>query len=179
MVVNMPGGGKASGDAEDARARFVEQFAMVLNDAGMQRMPARVFAYVLASDAETHTAAELAEGLRVSAAAISGAVRPLIDMGVLYKDRAPGDRVDHYRVYGDDVWSTMIGRQEPMYRHVDVLFTEGMKALSPGPGRRRIHETREFYRFVHTEFGTLMRRWQERRAGVTASPQPARAVPGD
>ncbi|RIQ21102.1 GbsR/MarR family transcriptional regulator [Jiangella rhizosphaerae] len=176
----MPGGGKVSGDAErEARARFVEQFAMLLSDAGMQRMPARVFAYVLASDAETHTAAELADGLRVSAAAISGAVRPLVDMGILVRDRAPGDRVDHYRVYGDDVWSTLIGRQEPMYRHIDVLFTEGLKTLSPGAGRRRIHETREFYRFVHAEFDTLTRRWRERRAGVSESPEPARAAPGE
>ncbi|TDD70438.1 MarR family transcriptional regulator [Jiangella aurantiaca] len=169
----------SSQGAELARARFVEQFAMVLSDAGMQRMPARVFAFVLASDAETHTAAELADGLRVSAAAISGAVRPLIDMGILLKDRVPGDRVDHYRVYGDDVWSTVIGRQEPLYRHIDVLFTEGLKTLPPGPGQRRIHETREFYRFISTEIDTLARRWRERRAGVTASREPARAASGE
>ncbi|WP_053206898.1 GbsR/MarR family transcriptional regulator [Jiangella muralis] len=166
-------------DRERARSRFVEQFAMVLNDAGMQRMPARVFAYVLASDADSHTATQLADGLQVSPAAISGAVRPLIDMGVLVRERVAGDRSDHYRVYSDDVWSTIIDRQEPMFRHIDVQLTNGLDVLEPGPGRRRVGETREFYRFMYSQIGTLTARWRAHRAEVTASPEPARAVSGE
>ncbi|WP_198663670.1 GbsR/MarR family transcriptional regulator [Jiangella endophytica] len=166
----------SSEDQERARSRFVEQFAMVLNDAGMQRMPARVFAYVLASDAETHTASELADGLQVSAAAISGAVRPLIDMGILVRDRVPGDRSDHYRIYSDDVWSTIIGRQESMFRHIDVLLTNGLRALTPGAGRRRVGETREFYRFLNSQVDTLALRWRAHQAALTTSPEPARAA---
>lgn len=164
---------------ELARGRFVERFAMVLNDAGMQRMPARVFAYVLASDAESHTASDLAGGLQVSAAAISGAVRPLIDMGILVRERVPGERSDHFRLFSDDVWATIIGRQEPMFRHTEVLLTNALGALTPGNGRRRIGETREFYRFLHTQVDTLARRWRVHRAEVTASPAPARAASGE
>ncbi len=169
----------SSQDTERARSRFVEQFALALNDAGMQRMPARVFAYVLASDAETHTAAELADGLQVSAAAISGAVRTLVDMGMLVRDRVPGDRVDHYRIYDDDVWATIVGRQEPMFRHIDVLLTNGLHLLLPGPGHRRVEETREFYRFAHSQIDTLAERWRAHRAEVTASREPARAASGE
>jgi hypothetical protein len=61
----------------DLLLRFVERFALELTNLGMARMPARVFAYVLADDAERYTAAELADALRVSPAAISGAVRTL------------------------------------------------------------------------------------------------------
>lgn len=169
-------------DAEQARSRFVEQFAVLLNDGGLQRMPARVFAYVLASDAETHTAADLAEGLRVSPAAVSGAVRLLIDIGILVKDRVPGDRVDHYRLYSDDVWATIIGRQEPMFRNIDGMFADGLRALAAGPGRRRIHETREFYRFVHAQLEVAAARWRAHRAALLelrSEPAPVRAVPGD
>jgi DNA-binding transcriptional regulator GbsR (MarR family) len=172
----------ADNPAEQARSRFVEQFAVLLNDAGLQRMPARVFAYVLASDAETHTAAELAEGLRVSPAAISGAVRLLMDIGILVKDRAPGERVDHYRLYSDDVWATIIGRQEPMFKHIDVMFADGLRALAPGPGRRRIHETREFYRFVYGQLEVAAARWRTHRAALQqlrSAPEPARAVSGE
>lgn len=170
-------------DGELARSRFVEQFALLLSDGGLPRMPARVFAYVLASDAETHTAAELAEGLRVSAAAISGAVRVLIDIGMLVKDRVPGDRVDHYRLFSDDVWATIIGRQEPMFRHIDQLFGEGLTMLQKGrPGHRRVRETREFYRFIHAQIEVLSRRWQARTVAeraVRPEPEPARAGPGE
>jgi DNA-binding transcriptional regulator GbsR (MarR family) len=170
-------------DGERARSRFVEQFALLLNDGGLQRMPARVFAYVLASDAETHTAAELAEGLRVSPAAISGAVRLLVDIGMLVKDREPGERADHYRLYSDDVWATIIGRQQPMFRHVDVLFAEGLTLLPKGrAGYRRVHETREFYRFVYTQLEVAAARWREHRAALRelrSAPEPARAVSGE
>ena len=64
----------------DATLRFVEDFALLLVDAGVPRMPARVFACVLADDAGALTAGELAERLQVSPAAISGAVRWLTQM---------------------------------------------------------------------------------------------------
>ncbi|TDC51484.1 MarR family transcriptional regulator [Jiangella ureilytica] len=168
--------------AEQARSRFVEQFAVLLNDAGLQRMPARVFAYVLASDAETHTAAELAAGLRVSPAAISGAVRVLTGIGMLVKDRVPGDRADHYRLYSDDVWATIIGRQEPMFRRVDQLFAEGQTLLPHDrAGYRRIHETREFYRFVSAQLEVAAARWRAHRAALVelrSEPVRARVAPG-
>jgi len=59
---------------QDAVARFIERFAGGLTDAGMPRMPARVFVALLATDSGRLTAAELAERLHSSAGAISGAV---------------------------------------------------------------------------------------------------------
>ena len=38
---------------------------MVLEDAGVPRMPARLFAFALASDQDAHTAREFADGLEV------------------------------------------------------------------------------------------------------------------
>lgn len=173
----------ADDPGELARSRFVEQFAMLMNDAGLPRMPARVFAYVLASDAETHTAAELAEGLRVSPAAISGAVRVLTDVGLVVRDRVPGDRIDHYRLHGDDVWASTLERQEPMFRHVDAVFTDALRLFPlDRPGGRRIHETREFYRFIESQLGPSVQRWRERRAELSAvrtEPEPARAASGE
>ncbi len=58
-----------------AVSAFVERFSSVLVDVGWQRMPARVFVTLLASESAALTAADLAERLQVSPAAISGAVR--------------------------------------------------------------------------------------------------------
>ena len=87
----------------DDLLRGVERFALILNGSGMPRMASRVFAYVLAEDSDRYTAAELAEGLRVSPAAISGALRYLLDTRMIFKEREPGTRADLYRIYDDDV----------------------------------------------------------------------------
>jgi DNA-binding transcriptional regulator GbsR (MarR family) len=62
---------------DQAVLRFIERFSSVFTESGMPRMPSRVFVALLASDAGELTAAELADLLRVSPAAISGAVRYL------------------------------------------------------------------------------------------------------
>src|SRR4051794_8944516 len=71
-------------------ARFIERFSGVLVDGGVPRMPARVFALLLASDDGRLTAAELADELQVSPAAVSGAVRYLLQTGLIERARGPG-----------------------------------------------------------------------------------------
>ena len=61
-------------DTDDVR-RFVERFALLLTGAGWPRMPARVFACLLADEGDGMTAGDLARRLSVSAAAVSGATR--------------------------------------------------------------------------------------------------------
>ena len=80
----------------------------------MPRMAARVFAYALADDAERYTAAAFAEGLRVSPAAVSGAVRYLLDTRMIVKEHEPGTRATSYRIYEDDVWTAIMTARLPM-----------------------------------------------------------------
>jgi DNA-binding transcriptional regulator GbsR (MarR family) len=149
---------------EDAVLRFVERFALLLSEAGLPRMAARVFAYVLADDAESYSARDLAEGLRVSPAAISGAVRMLVQAGMLAKERAPGGRVDHYRVYDDDVWSAIMLQRRPVLERYEEVMAEGVAKLGPDRrGARRVEETLEFYRFMNNDLLLLIERWKEHR----------------
>ncbi len=147
--------------------RFVERFAMVLAGSGMPRMPARVFAYVLADDAERYTAAELAHALRVSPAAISGAVRSLVQMGLLGREREPGARADTYRVYDDDVWGTITAQRSELIGPFEQLAEEGAELLGPDtPGGRRMRETREYYAFMRRKFAENLAEWREYRKQV-------------
>lgn len=155
--------GPAAGQ-DDALLRFVEQFALVLNESGLPRMPARVFAYVLAEDAERYTAAELAEGLRVSPAAISGAVRTLVQAGLLAREREPGSRADHYRIYDDDVWAHIIMQREPLLRRYTSVLTDGLSRVPPGRGADRLLETLDYMRFMRAELPLMIERWREHRA---------------
>lgn len=152
---------------DDAVLRFVEQFALLLTESGMPRMAARVFAFVLADDAERYTAQELAHGLRVSPAAISGAVRHLVQIGLLGKEREPGARTDTYRVYDDDVWYAItMQRHEALKRSVDFL-AEGVELLDHArPGGRRVRETLEYYRFMLAELPQSLERWKKRRQAL-------------
>ena len=75
---------------DEAVRRFIERFALNLTEAGMARMPARVFATVLVAEDGRRTAAELADQLGVSPAAISGAVRYLTQLRLVSRGREPG-----------------------------------------------------------------------------------------
>lgn len=158
----------ATGQARDTDVllRFVERFALVLTESGLPRMPARVFAYVLADDAERYTAAELASGLRVSHAAISGAVRHLVQLGYLARERVPGDRTDSYRIYDSDVWGSIILQQDRVLEGYEQVAAEGAQLLDGNPGGRRLRETQEFFAFIRAEQPRLIARWQKRRRGL-------------
>jgi DNA-binding transcriptional regulator GbsR (MarR family) len=62
---------------QQAVARFVEHAAAVLTDFGFARMPARVLMLLMATEEPGLSAADLADGLQVSPAAVSNAVRHL------------------------------------------------------------------------------------------------------
>jgi DNA-binding transcriptional regulator GbsR (MarR family) len=163
----------ASAREHEDMLRFVERFAMVLAESGMPRMPARVFAYVLAEDAEKYTAAELATGLRVSLAAISGAVRYLLQVGLLAKEREPGSRSDQYRIFDEDVWGTIANHQLPMLQANADAAAEGVKVLKPdSPGARRMRETQEYYAFLQAEQPKLIDRWREHRRTLFTESDP-------
>lgn len=159
----------------DTLLRFVERFAMALTDIGLPRMPARVFAYVLADDAERYTAAELAEALRVSPAAISGAVRTLVQARLLGKEREPGARVDTYRVYDGDVWGTITEQREQMIEPFERLAAEGAELLGPDTaGGRRMRETYEYYAFMRRKLPETLKEWREYRRELSGEGETSR-----
>ena len=110
----------ARGD-DEAVGRFVEDLASALIEMGVPRMPARVFAALLTSDSGRLSAAELAASLRASPAAVSGAVRYLIQVGMARREGEPGSRRHYYRA-PDNVWDEVIGiRDRLMARWTGVL----------------------------------------------------------
>lgn len=151
-------------DGASAASRFVERFAAQLVEAGMARMPARVFAALLASDDGALTSAELGERLKVSPAAVSGAVRHLAQVNMVSREREPGSRRERYRVRGDQ-WHSALMEREAVLRSWQATMREGVDHFGPHtPQGRRINDTLEFFEFLEKEFGLLMDRWEARRA---------------
>jgi DNA-binding transcriptional regulator GbsR (MarR family) len=148
---------------DEAVARFVERFAVTLEQSGVPRMPARVFVTLLATDSAALTAAELAERLQVSPAAISGAVRYLIQVDLITRERDPGSRRDRYRVF-DDAWYQATVRRERLLMRWEDNAREGVAALGPDtPAGARMVETVAFFEFLRREMAALQERWRQER----------------
>ncbi|MFI2202852.1 GbsR/MarR family transcriptional regulator [Streptomyces sp. NPDC020192] len=141
-------------------SRFVERFAAQLVEAGMQRMPSRVFAALLASDAGSLTSAELSEQLRISPAAVSGAVRYLAQVHMVSREREPGSRRERYRVHSNQWYEALTSREAIIKRWEDAL-REGVDSLGAGtPAGRRLAETLAFFEFIEQDVALMMERWR-------------------
>ncbi|WP_017240187.1 GbsR/MarR family transcriptional regulator [Streptomyces sp. SS] len=155
---------RPDGDGEEAVSRFVERFAAEMTAAGMQRMASRVFAALLASETASMTSAELAEQLRISPAAVSGAIGYLTQVGMVSRERDPGTRRDRYVLHNELWYETFTRRDQVLVRWEKVL-NEGAETLGPDTAAgRRTAETAEFFAFLHGEMAGIMDRWRDRRA---------------
>ncbi|MFC9429441.1 GbsR/MarR family transcriptional regulator [Streptomyces sp. NPDC056987] len=158
----------------EATTRFVERFAAVMTESGMQRTASRVFAAIVSSDDASLTSAELSERLGISPAAVSGAIRYLVQVGLVGRERDPGTRRDRYRVH-DDVWYTTFAQRDATLVRWENALREGADSLGRDtPAGARLAETIEFFEFVQAELATMMDRWrtlqdQRRAAGAGAS----------
>lgn len=152
-----------------ALLEYVEQFAAILIDSGLQRMSARVFSYILVDDADTYTAAEIAEGLSISLAAVSGAVRELTTAGLLAKGRRPSTRADVYKLFDHDIWGAiMLDRTPIIDRYLETAII-GIESLPAGPGRDRLVQTAAFMEFIKVEMAAMRERWNARRDELCAT----------
>ncbi|MES5819540.1 MarR family transcriptional regulator [Streptomyces sp. RG80] len=157
-MTETPGGRDA-----EAVSKFVESFAAQLVEAGMQRMPARVFAALLSSDDGTMTSVELGEQLRISPAAVSGAVRYLAQTHMVSREREPGSRRERYRVHGDQ-WYEALTNREALIKRWEGALREGVASLGENtPAGRRMAETLAFFEFIEGEVAAMMERWRAHR----------------
>ncbi|MBJ7901819.1 GbsR/MarR family transcriptional regulator [Streptomyces sp. NPDC003656] len=155
---------ESGGDRDpETVSRFVERFAAQLVEAGMPRMPARVFAALLSSDTGTLTSAELGEQLRISPAAVSGAVRYLAQVHLVSREREPGSRRERYRVHSDQ-WYEALTNREAIIKRWEEALRDGVSTLgADSPAGRRLSETLEFFEFIEKDVAGLMERWRAHR----------------
>ncbi|AUS77878.1 MarR family transcriptional regulator [Actinoalloteichus sp. AHMU CJ021] len=140
--------------------RYVERFARQMGDLGMPRMAARVLIVLLVAD-RSRTAAELGEELGASAPAISGAVSYLGRVGILEREREPGQRRDRYWV-DENVWYLTLVRRTDLLRQLEDLLNEGVHVV--GDGTRaggRLRESARFWEFLRGELPQITKKWQE------------------
>ena len=141
---------------------YVERFASVLVAAGFPGMSARVMAALHVSDSGRLTAAELGEMLQISPAAVSGAVRYLMGLGLVHKERVPGSRRDYYRM-PPNVWDEVVRMQSQVLVRWAKMLAEGIDVVGPDtPAGERMTQFAAFFDFVNGEIQGLLERWEAR-----------------
>jgi DNA-binding transcriptional regulator GbsR (MarR family) len=159
---------------EQAVARFVEQSAATLADMGFARMPARVLMLLMVTEEAGLTAADLATGLQVSPAAVSNAVRYLMQVGLAEREAVPGARRDLYRL-PNDTWYAASGAKQPAYRKLADVASQGIKATGgpDTPAGARLSDMESFFDYLDTEIPGVVERWHKLRDLTAAAPSRA------
>ncbi|WP_392544734.1 GbsR/MarR family transcriptional regulator [Oryzobacter telluris] len=164
------------GDGTDgtgaADARFtdvVEHLGGALAEAGLSRLPARVFAALMATEDGRLTAADLARVLEVSPAGVSGAVGYLLNVRMIRRERERGSRRDVYVVL-DDAWHDVLMQKDQIYAPILAALLEARDEVGAGSrAGERMQLSVEFLEFVQREMDDLARRWDEYKASRAAS----------
>ena len=139
---------------------FIERFAAVLVAAGFPPMPARVFVALLVSADGRLSSAELVEQLRISPAAVSGAVRYLTGLRLVHKERVPGSRREYYRMPAD-IWHQVMLMQSQVLVQWTVLLKEGMDLVGRDTtAGERMADHAAYFEFLTTEMPALFAKWE-------------------
>jgi predicted transcriptional regulator len=154
----------SNGGAPPEVRSFVEKMGSLMFETGIPRMPARVFSALLASSSGRMTAAELSAMLDASPAAISGAVRYLIQIGLVARERETGSRRDHF-VLHNDVFYELMSQDARALQAWESGIRSGVDAVGEDtPAGRRMLEMLDFFGFLQEEIPAMMQRWKVRRA---------------
>jgi DNA-binding transcriptional regulator GbsR (MarR family) len=149
---------------EAAVGRFIEQFAGIMFEWGVPRMPARVFVALITTDSDRLSAADLAAILGVSPAAVSGAVRYLIQVGLAIGTGEPGSRRLFYSV-PSDVWEQLLTMSNQQMSRWTAALRDGVDVLGrDSPAGERMSESVRYLDFVAAELPGLLARWREVKA---------------
>lgn len=142
----------------------VEHLGGALADAGMARLPARVFAALMATEDGRLTSSELATLLDVSPAGVSGAVRSLIQVRMIRRERERGSRRDVYVVM-DDAWHDVLIQRDAVYAPILAALVQARGVLGDHTrAGERMQLSVEFIDFVVREMGGIAERWDEYKA---------------
>ncbi|HCT75676.1 MAG TPA: MarR family transcriptional regulator [Micromonosporaceae bacterium] len=150
---------------EVAMRNFVENVARLLADWGFPPMAGRVVFTLMAAEERSLSAGELADRLGVSPAAISGAVRYLIQLSMVMREHVPGSRRDRYRLV-DDTWYEVTIAKMTLIKTLADAADQGAAAAG-GSGTiagARLANMRDFYTWVQENMPAMLHQWAEVKA---------------
>lgn len=148
--------------ADEAGRHFARQNAL-------PPITGRVVGWLLLCDPPRQTIAELADALKASRSAITGAITTLEGWAWVQRSRAAGERADRVAL-NPDLWGRTVDKPT-MYTALGALARDGLAALDDAPTHRRarLAEMASFADFLAERMPALAVEWRERRAALLAS----------
>jgi hypothetical protein len=149
---------------------LVEEFGLLHAQMGGTRMTGRISGWLLLCDPPVQSLTEIAEGLGVSKAAVSGAARLLLQSRIVERVGEPGQRGDFYRALPADPEGILpLDHVRTMHR----LIERGLATVAGGDQSRSnyalMRDLLEFTGFIEAEMPALLERWREHRANASPS----------
>ncbi|MEP6482059.1 MAG: MarR family transcriptional regulator [Rhodoglobus sp.] len=137
----------------------VAQIVSALAANGFPRMPASVLMSIMTSEEGMLTAEQLAERLGASAAAISGAVRYLSTVGMIFRHRLPGTRRFAYELPAH-AWYSASMEKTDLYQLIIRLAGSAVPTLGPR-GAERVQEMSDFFAFLERRMPEVLAEWHQ------------------
>lgn len=150
--------GRPPSRASVAVRDFEEQFAAMMAQTGLPRMPARVLGCLLVSEHGSLVAAELIHLLQVSPASVSKAINYLESLELIKRERA--QRRERYFV-GDDIWYRAYVRQVQVCATWASAARHGANVLGGTPSGARLDEMSQYFEHVGRDLANSAEHWRE------------------
>lgn len=147
--------------AGERRQHFVEELGLMWEQLGYPRMQGRVLGYLMLSNADHVSSAELAEALNASAGSISTATRVLTESSLIRRVAVPGARGHFFRA-DDDVWGAFLLNERRYLRREQVYAQNVLAELGPqdeGP-RRRMQNLHDYMNLVIELHRRSLEEWE-------------------
>ncbi|MGG7305681.1 GbsR/MarR family transcriptional regulator [Curtobacterium sp. AB451] len=159
---------------EPERQAFVEEFALMLNDAaGMPLTDARVLGYLMVTRAPHSSSADLQAALGASSGSVSMATRRLVDSGFVKRHTVPGERSHYFRAEAD-VWGSWLASERKYLDRERDVIGRGLAVVEAagrtGPGdvdaevRERLLNGRDYMQWLQGYHRKMLEEWEAFKA---------------
>lgn len=161
-------------------AAFVEAMGQFMGGFGMTPTAGRLWAWLLICDPPAQTSGELAEALKASRGAISGAAASLGTAGMIRRVRRRGDRREYFSA-PPGTFDAVLRSTGTVYGRLLAITSEGLAAVEGRPrGCERLLEVHDAIAFLARELPALIDRYLAERDSAATRPVLARrSQPGE
>jgi DNA-binding transcriptional regulator GbsR (MarR family) len=152
-------------------ASFVEAMGQYLGTYGLSPMSGRLWAWLLICDPPEQSATDLAESLKASRGAISGAAASLTAWGIIRRVRRRGDRREYFSI-PSGAFDSLLREAGDAYRRLLDITSMGLAAMSDAEpeARVRLEEVHDATAFIATAFPAALDQYlRDRQAAVTVT----------
>lgn len=150
--------------------QIAEELGLLQEQMGGTRMAGRVSAWLLMCDPPSQSLTQIAEALGVSKAAVSGALRFLLQAGSAERVSVPGARGDWYEAASSKLDRVLRVGQ---VRAARLLLERALTTVADKDQTRQnyaiMRDAHDFFVFLEGELPGLQARWQRQRAGRRAA----------